>query len=224
MVPAPTIKSSDVKTSSLIKHSIVPLQWTIMILAALNLLKLILETILYRGLRVPFAQLFGMISFLTSIIAFIPNERTGPVIHWQWQLASLSTLLQWFNVAFILRSVPFVGNVIVMFQSVILNFFSLTFVILPLLIAFTIASKMVFFNHSAFVTIIQATHKLSAMLLGEFDYEPLFFSRPILTAAILLFIPFILIMAVVFMNLLLGLTIGDIQTCMENARAKASKI
>ncbi|CAF3944056.1 unnamed protein product, partial [Rotaria magnacalcarata] len=221
-VSAPNIKSPRPISIPLIKNLIVPMRFIILILAGINLFKVILEMIFYRGLRVPFAQLFSMISFLTSIMAFIPYENTDQIIDWQWQLAALSTLLQWFNIAFMLRSVPFIGNFIVMFQSILLNFFSLTFVILPLLIAFTIATKMIFFNHSAFLTITTSMHKLSAMLIGEYDYETFFFSKPTFLAASLLFIPFIVIMTIVFMNLLLGLTIGDIHISMENARAKAN--
>ncbi|CAM4857143.1 unnamed protein product [Rotaria socialis] len=221
-VSAPNIKSPKPISSPLIKNLILPMRWIILILAGMNLFKILLEIIFYRGLRVPFAQLFSMISFLTSIMAFIPYENTDQIIDCQWQLAALSTLLQWFNIAFMLRSVPFIGNFIVMFQSILLNFFSLIFVILPLLIAFTIATKMIFFNHSAFLTITTSMHKLTAMLIGEYDYETFFFSKPTFLAASLLFIPFIVIMTFVFMNLLLGLTIGDIHISMENARAKAN--
>jgi len=205
------------------KKCLLPTRWIIIILSGMNLFKIILEILLYGGLRVPFAQLFGIISFLTSILAFIPYNNTTEMIYWQWQLAAFSTLFQWFNTAFILRSVPFIGNFIVMFQSILINFLSLIFVILPLIIAFTIGTKMLFFNHSSFLTSLVSMHKLSAMIIGEFDYETLFFSKPVFKAAALLFIPFIVIMTIVFMNLLLGLTVGDIQSCMDNARPKASK-
>ena len=221
ITPAPRLKSSTIDLLFL-KNSIIPIRLTIIGLAGLNLFKIILEIILYRGLRVPFAQLFGIISFLTSIIAFTPYNRSNEMFDWQWELAACSTLFQWLNTAVILRSVPFVGNVIVMFQSVLINFVSLIFVIFPLLIAFTIATQMIFYNHSSFLTITVSMHKLSAMLIGEFGFEDLFFSKPIFPAATFIFIPFIAIMTTIFMNLLLGLTVGDIQICMENARAKAS--
>ncbi|CAF1205520.1 unnamed protein product [Rotaria sordida] len=222
IVPAPHTKSSRNSFLSLNKNFILSMQWIIVILSGINLFKTLLEIILYRGLRVPFAQLFGMISFLTSIIAFLPYGKINEMIYWQWQLAALSILLQWFNIALVLRSVPFIGNFIVMLQSILINFISLTFVILPLLIAFTIAIRMIFFNHSAFLSLIVSMHKLSVMLIGEFNYETLFFSKPTFITAALLFIPFIIIMTIAFMNLLLGLTIGDIHICMENARAKAN--
>jgi len=223
IIPAPNLKPSINISISLIEKYFLPIRWMIVILAGINFLKIIIEIILYHGLRVPFAQLFGIISFLTSIIAFIPYNQTNQTINLQWQLAACSTLCQWFNIAFILRSVPFIGNFIVMFQSILINFVSLIFVILPLFIAFTIATYMIFYNHSAFLTIMFSIHKLSAMIIGEFDYEILFYSKPTFLIATFVFIPFIVIMTIVFMNLLLGLTVGDIQICMENARAKASK-
>jgi hypothetical protein len=223
IIPAPNLKSPTNISIPLIEKYHLQIQWIIVILAGINFFKITLEILLYRGLRVPFAQLFGIISYLTSIIAFIPYKKTNEIIYWQWQLAAFSILSQWFNIAFILRSVPFIGNFTVMFQSILINFVSLIFVILPLFIAFTIATYMIFYNHKAFLTIMLSIHKLSAMIIGEFDYETLFYSKPTFNIASFVFIPFIGIMTIVFMNLLLGLTIGDIQISMENARAKASK-
>ena len=223
-VPAPNNKSSP--TSSMIpfiKDFILPMQWMIVTLAGMNLFKLILEIILYHGLRVPFAQLFSLISFVTSLIAFIPYEKNEEMIYWQWQLAALSTLFQWFNIAFILRSVPSIGYFIVMFQSILLNSITLLFVILPLLIAFTIATQMIFYNHSAFFLMTMSMHKLSAMVIGEFNFETLFYAKPTFLAAAFIFIPFIAMMTIVFMNLLLGVAVGDIHICLTNAQAKASK-
>jgi len=186
----------------------------------MNLLKIFLEIILYRGLRVPFAQLFGMISFLSSVIAFIPYKNLNSL---QWQITSFSVLFQWLNIAVILRSVPSFGNFLVMIESILIKFTLLVLAISPLLIAFAISTKMIFFNQPAFVTIAKALHKSSSMIIGEFDYETLFFSKTTFTAATFIFIPFIVLMTIVFMNLLLGITVGDIQGSLENARAKASK-
>jgi len=220
IIPAPNSKSLKNLSFSLDDKYLLTIRWIIIILAGLNFAKIILEILLYRGLRVLFAQLFGIISFVTSIIAFIPYEKSN---NWQWPLAAFSTLCQWFNLAFILRSIPFIGNVIVMFLSIFSNFISLIFVILPLFIAFTIATNMIFYNHSAFLTIIFSIHKLSAMIIGEFGYETLFHSKPTFKISIFVFVPFLAIMTMVFMNLLLGITVGNIQNSMENARAKASK-
>ncbi|CAF0926376.1 unnamed protein product [Rotaria sp. Silwood1] len=222
VVPAPNVKSSTNSFLQLNENSILLMRWIIVVLAGMNLFEALLEIILYRGLRVPFAQLFGMISFLTSIIAFIPYGEINERIYWQWQITALSILLQWFNVILILRSVPFVGNFIVMLQSILINIVSLICVFLPLIIAFTIATQMIFFNHTAFLSFVTSMHKLSTMLIGEFDYETLFFSKSTFITATFIFIPFIGMMTIVFMNLLLGLTIDDLHICMENARAKAN--
>ncbi|CAF3672911.1 unnamed protein product [Rotaria sordida] len=224
ITPAPNIKSSKYISLSITTH--LTIRWIIIILSIINLLKIFLEIILFHGLRVPFAQLFGLMSFLSSIIAFIPYEKeinnNNNNISWQWQLVSFSILFQWFNIAVILRSVPFFGNFIVMIESILIKFASLFFVMFPLLIAFTLSIKMIFFNQPAFVTVTKAIHKSSSMIVGEFDYETLFFSKSTFTAAAFLFILFIVIMTIVFMNLLLGITVGDIKSSMENARAKAN--
>ena len=225
IVPAPITNSSStlrsISSSTIVNLTV---QWIIITLSIMNLLKIFLEIFLYRGLRVPFAQLFGIVSFISSIIAFIPyKSQTNTIIYWQWQLTSVSILFQWFHVTIILRSVPFIGNSIVMIESILTKFTLLLFAILPLLIAFTISTKMIFFNQPAFVTVAKAIHKSSSMTIGEFDYETLFFSKSTFIAAAFLFIPFIVIMTIVFMNLLLGIAVGDIKTSMDNARAKASQ-
>jgi hypothetical protein len=224
LVPAPHTKPSATPNGPSSVHEILtPMRWIIVALATVNFLKILLEVLLYRGFRVLFAQIFSLLSFLTSMIAFLPLEKTHLTVDWQWQLAALSTLAQWFNIAFILRSVPFVGNFIVMFQSVLMNFGSLTFVALPLLVAFTMSTQMVFHDHAPFGMVGLSMHKLSAMLIGEYDYETLFHSKPPFLVAGFIFAPFMLIMTILFMNLLLGLTIGDLHSSMENATAKARK-
>jgi hypothetical protein len=189
----------------------------------MNLLRLILEIISYRGLRIPFAQTISLISFLICILAFLPWKGNYQLAHWQWELAACSTLFQWINIAIRSSPVPFIGNCIILFQSILFNVLSLLFVTLPLLIAFTIATHMIFYNQKSFITNTLSIHKLSAMIIGEFEFEALFYSKPTLPMAAYIFIPFMIIMTIVFMNLLLGLTVGDIKSCMENARSKASK-
>lgn len=219
IIPAPINEiSSNVSNPFLLL-----LRWLIIILSTMNWFQLLSEIIRYRGLRVPFTEIIGFISFVTSIIAFIPFENDYRILSWQWELASFSTLFQWFNIAFESRPVPFVGNCIILFQSILFNFLSLSFVTVPLFIAFTISTQMIFYNQGSFFNYGLSIHKLFAMISGEFDFEKLFFSKPTLQIASLIFLPFILIMTIVFMNLLLGLTVGDIENYKDNARLKASE-
>ncbi|CAF1027311.1 unnamed protein product [Adineta ricciae] len=226
IIPAPLKTTSTSSTLSSWLSSIMlssTVRWIIIVLSLINLLKIFSEIILYRGFRVPFAQLFGIVSFASSILAFIPHrDASEQMKHLQWQLVSFAILFQWFNTAVILRSVPFFGHFLIMLESVLTKFTLLVLAMFPLLIAFTISFKMIFFNHSAFVTLAQTMHKSSSMIVGEFDYETLFFSKAAFTAASFIFIPFVVIMTIVFLNLLLGITVGDIQDSVENARAKAN--
>ena len=219
IAPAPILGPPPKRTNTfLLIH-----RWFIVILGSMNLFQLLLEILRYRGLRVAFAETIGFISFLTSIIAFIPLNNNNQIPSWQWELAAISTLFQWFNIALEFRSVPFVGNCIILFQLILFNFLSLSLIALPLFIAFTISSRMIFYNQGSFVNSFFSSHKLFPMMLGEFEFEKLFFSKPTLQIASLIFIPFLIIMTIVFMNLFLGLTVGDIQDSMNNARLQASE-
>ena len=226
--PAPNAKVSASPStdflSTVFVRAALPLRWGIAILSGMNLLKILVEILLYRGLRVPFAQLFGIMSYTISIVAFLPDGNgTNQILSWQWQLASFAILFQWFNTAVVLRSMPVVGTFIVLIESILIHVTSLILIMLPLLIAFTLSTQMIFFNQPSFETLLHAMHKSSVMLIGELDYETLFYSKPTFTVAKIIFIPFLIVMTIVFMNLLLGITVGDIKGSMETARAKASQ-
>lgn len=226
--PAPNAKVSDSPNTDFLSTAFVrfalPLRWMIAILAGINLLKILVEILLYRGLRVPFAQLFGIMSFTISIVAFLPDgSRTNQMLAWQWQLAAFAILFQWFNTAVILRSMPVVGTFIVLIESILIHVTSLILIMLPLLMAFTLSTQMIFFNQPSFQTLLHAMHKSSVILIGELDYEALFYSKPTFTVAKIIFIPFLIVMTIVFMNLLLGITVGDSKGSKKSARAKASQ-
>ena len=229
VTPAPHISKASPKSlegapSLVFSQMLTIARWLIVILSTINLSIIVLEIILYRGLRVPFAQLFGVISFAVSIIAFIPyGDHTEGLLSQQWQLTSFAILFQWFYAAVILRSVPFFGKFIVMLESVLADFIELLSVMLPLLIAFTIPTLMSFFTQPSLMTFIDAIEKSSAMLVGELDYETMFFAKQASSVAIVIFTPFLAIMTIVFMNLLIGITVGDIQASKAKARAKASR-
>ena len=58
------------------------------------------------------------------------------------------------------------------------------------------------------------------MMIGEFEYEELFFgdiSAPYEYYSVVLFMVFVLVMSIVTMNLLVGLAVDNIQEIQENA-------
>ena len=62
--------------------------------------------------------------------------------------------------------------------------------------------------------------KTFVMMIGEFEYEELFFceiSAPYEYYSVALFMAFVLVMSIVTMNLLVGLAVDNIQEIQENA-------
>lgn len=220
---SPNLKMNREYPPQVSRNVLSVLQWIVVFLASVNIFKQVIEAILFRGLRVPLAQIFNFISSVTVIISFVPWKFESISDSFKWQMAAFSVLSQWLILAFVLRSVPFIGNFIVMFQSILINFFSLCFIGLPLFIGFAISNRMIFFSYAPFQQMTTSTHRLSTMILGEFAYQNLFHSTPTFIISIFIFISFTMIMAIVYMNLLLGLAIGDIHDCLENARAKAGR-
>lgn len=202
----------------------IPIRWVIIVLSSMNFLKIFVEIFLFGGCRVPFAQLFALLSLLLSIIAVIPMTNPSKMIlAYQWQLAALAMLFQWLNIGIILRSVSFFGTFLMMFELILQKLLLLFLIISPLLIGFSISFHMMFSHQASLITVPKALHRISAMLLAEFDYETLFHSKRMFSIGSVLFILFILLLTMAFMNLLLGITVGDIRSSMANARIRASK-
>ena len=90
-------------------------------------------------------------------------------------ISSIGNIFQWLNIAIILRSVSSFGTFIVMIELILNKFTLLLLMIFPLLIGFSISASMIFYHQSSLMTVARAMHKISIMMVGEFDYEILFF-------------------------------------------------
>ena len=214
IIPRPTTESM----------SFIPTRWIIIVLSSMNLLKIFVEIFLFGGFRVPFAQLFALLSLLLSIISVVPMQNPSKtILSYQWQFAALAMLFQWLNIVIVLRSVSFFGTFLRMSELILQKLILLFLIISPLLIGFSISFHMIFSHQASLITVPKALHRISAMLLGEFDYETLFHSKRIFSIGSVLFILFILLLTMTFMNLLLGITVGDIRSSKANAQIRASK-
>lgn len=204
--------------------SFIPIRWMIIILSSMNVLKIFGEIFLFGGFRLPFAHLFSLVTFLLTIIAVFPMQNPSKmIISYQWQLMALAMLFQWLNIGLVLRSVPFFATFLIMCELILQKLTLLFLIISPLFIGFSLAFHMIFAHRSSLITVPKALHKISAMLVGEFDYEPLFHSKEIFSISFVLFSLFILLLTMTFMNLLLGMTVGDIRSSKKYARIRASK-
>ena len=124
--------------------------------------------------------------------------------------AVLISLSAWMNLL-VLSEIPFVGIHFMMITRVMgsaMKFF-LTFAII--FVAFCLCFHILLPNTDNFKSLDNAFIKIIAMLMGELDFTNSFIRNPEAgVVAKILFFMFVLTMALVFMNLLLGIAVSDI--------------
>ena len=111
----------------------------------------------------------------------------------------------------LLSKLPTIGVQTVMMARVAMSVFSFFKAFLTLFLSFCLTFHVLLNHTQAFGSLENAFIKVLAMLMGEFDFTTNFINAPNTPfLAKLFFLFFILIMALVFMNLLLGLAVSDI--------------
>ena len=146
---------------------------------------------------------------------------------WQLTVGTLAIYTTWMSLIFKATDIRHIGMFVTMIHEVLFTFFKITLLLVPFILAFSLA----------FYTLLRDVQDLSpfrgeaeymmktfVMTMGELDYSKIITAilnkkvgYPDRILAILFFIMFLIVMPLVFMNLLLGLAVGDI----ENIRNKA---
>ncbi|GFS41325.1 transient receptor potential cation channel subfamily A member 1 homolog [Trichonephila inaurata madagascariensis] len=143
---------------------------------------------------------------------------------WQWELGSLSIFSAWMVLLMFISKFPFLGIYVIMFFQILSTFVNFSFVFFLFVVAFALGFYAVLQNQNPFENPGEAIIKTGVMMIGEIEFDAIFnepdnkvyFKGP--TYA--LFIIFLLIMAVIIMNLLIGLAVDDIKGVQEKAELK----
>ena len=140
---------------------------------------------------------------------------------------AVSVFFVWINLVLVFRHYPLVGDYIHMFQNVSKTLFFFLVVYFPALFAFALAFMVLTPSTSAaFKNTWKASMKILSMLIGELDYEDNFIDPKGLTTPLsvllvqVLSIAFICFGSIVVMNLLVGLTVNEI----EKMKLEASNV
>ncbi|CAL8080100.1 unnamed protein product [Orchesella dallaii] len=219
-VPSPTASQCEIATG--INSEVALILVSTMLLAAIELCKLVITPKLY---------LRGWINYGTWIFIGLVLTTTVPNLNkqmsigaYQYQAAALTVFLAW---AFILHQIsrfPSLGKYIEMFGAVLksFGFFLLTF--MSLFIAFALSFSILFPTNSAFTFFCYSVLKVFVMMVGEIDYQDMFYgdgtsvTGPLLGH--LLYAAFVLVVSIVLMNLVIGLTVKDIQELQEQGELR----
>ena len=115
---------------------------------------------------------------------------------------------------------PMFGLYVQMFTTVAANFARFLVAYSCLLVAFALSFAVLFPRYPAFKTVLRSLLKTVVMMIGELEFEEIFFGdTPVLYTgtAPILFFTFVLLVAVVLMNLMVGLAVSDIQGLQRSA-------
>uniref|UniRef100_A0AAF5HXR3 Ion transport domain-containing protein n=1 Tax=Strongyloides stercoralis TaxID=6248 RepID=A0AAF5HXR3_STRER len=161
------------------------------------------------------------------------HEETKMVI--SWILPIISVISAWINCLYILRKSPF-GVYILMIKKILITFLKISVVFVTTHLAFSFAFQLIMkdtgtepwddkdsFNGTVpMMAILTSLAKTSSMMIGELDAND-FLGRKQWLVHILLML-FNVFTVVLLMNLLIALTIGDVQELRYNAEDTLLKI
>lgn len=140
-----------------------------------------------------------------------PDDETDTT-----NLAAMVILISWANFMILQGQIPWFGVYIEMYVSVLKEFLLLLLAYVCLLIGYAISFFVIFKNDKAFSDPLKAIWKTLAMMTGELEYNELFpeegGSMGIVSDLFvrLIFVAFLVTIAIVLMNLLVGIVVHDV--------------
>ena len=144
-------------------------------------------------------------------------------------IEAISIFLAWFNIVFIASSIPKVGIYVHVFMNVSKTLLFFLLIYSPAIIAFALCFRSLIPEVESFHRIWTAILKTTAMLIGELDYDASFMAMSegkfkgyeLGTIVMQLFsMLFICFGCIVIMNLLVGITVNEIDKLKSEARQK----
>lgn len=168
-----------------------------------------------------------LIIFSVFITLIPPHWLYPKYVTWQHHVSVFGIFFNWIELMVLIGRFPMFGLYVQMFTTGAINFGKFLLAYFCLLAAFTFSFRMLFSKYHAFKDIITSTVKIVAMMTGELEFEDIFRDdepeecKPkhmiYPGTAHLFFLFFTLIVTVVLTNLLVGLSVSDIQGLQKSA-------
>jgi hypothetical protein len=175
----------------------------------------------YLNIQIP--MLISTLLFTSAVL-----EECLCAAKWQWRVGTMTVFVAWIRLFFELHQFPMVGLYVEMLQKILYQFINVSLVAVVLVFSFGIPFYMAFHDPTvedspfgslwySIMTIIVFTvgGPENIMLDLDNDWSEDYFLFPV--ASYLLWIIFIVAMSVLFLNLLTGLAVGDVQEIRDNA-------
>lgn len=145
----------------------------------------------------------------------------------EWQLFAFVLTLAWINLLIYMRQLPLIGKYITIFHDVLYTFLKVCIIIAIFVVAFALGFHTLLAHMTEFGTVQDSLMKVSIMMSGEFEYMSIFLENgevPFKGVTYTIFVVFFFLVAIVTLNLLVGLTVDDIQTFLDEADLKNLKL
>ena len=139
-----------------------------------------------------------------------------------WRVYAIAITLAWINLIVYMRQIELIGKHIIILSDILSTFVTFLGVFAIFIIAFTFGFYVLLYStDKPFMTLQDTFLKTLIMMSGEFDYGDIFYSGdggppfPLLTY--FFFIVFFLLLNLIFLNLLIGLSVNDVNVYFERA-------
>ncbi|XP_046606728.1 transient receptor potential channel pyrexia-like [Neodiprion virginianus] len=161
-----------------------------------------------------FRELESWVKWGSFILATLVVFADHNVNEWTRHVAAVAVLLAWTELMFLLSRFPEWGYYVLMFSKVATNVIKVLLTFGFLVIGFTFSFLVQFRSEPPFGSPWQSFVKTMVMMTSEFDYSDLFTGQEdyivTLTLGRLVFVAFLVLAAIVLMNLMVGLAVNDI--------------
>ncbi|XP_037091953.1 transient receptor potential channel pyrexia-like [Pollicipes pollicipes] len=157
-----------------------------------------------------------VIIVLNSALLIGHNSYGG----WVHHTVAWLMLTVWLEMTLMVGRFPSIGIYIYMFVRVAQKLVGFLLVYSPLLVAFALSFQVLFGDKTAFHTIPHALIKTFVMMMGEYDYDGMFSNDESIVypgTSHFVLILFVVSMSIITVNLLIGLTVNDIQGLFKTA-------
>ncbi|CRL07025.1 CLUMA_CG019970, isoform A [Clunio marinus] len=167
--------------------------------------------------------IFGV--FLSSYPQGEKLKDLSTIDTWQFNVAGIVIFFVWLELMMLVGRFPIFGLYVQMFTKVAVNFSKFLLAYCCLLIAFALSFCILFSNYAPFESVPLSILKTIVMMIGELEFEDVFFTndgdqdQPVLhpITAHIMFLAFVILVTVILMNLLVGLAVSDIQGLQASA-------
>ncbi|XP_019859935.1 PREDICTED: ankyrin repeat domain-containing protein 50-like, partial [Amphimedon queenslandica] len=207
----------------------------LIVYSAILIIREVFQLVLFRKeyLTSPVNYIEVLLFIFTIIFSSVRSNQCYCTHLWQWQVGVIAVFLSWITLIFSIRKLPVVGIYVVMFIKIFNNFIKVVVLALLLISAFAVPFYMMFYDpqdraegiRTPFITPWRTTVKAITMTVGELDMDSLLRQNNQVNApdvqypvvSFSLIIVFVILMPILFLNLLIGLAVGDTDEIQKSA-------